>query len=81
MRCRITIPFLDHRTAESVFGAVLPEMGAVPSTRTRVDMERKRNEIVLLLDSEDVSSMRAAINSYLRWLLLARRLTECGGDD
>ncbi len=80
MRCSITIPFEDARSAASVLGAVQPEMGFSPSGRTRVKIWREDSSILIDVLSEDITSMRAAVNSYLRWLILASRIADMAGD-
>ncbi len=81
MECHIDLQLFDGRSAESVLGAVAPESRAVPSHRTEISMRRNGNHIFLDIESEDVTSMRAAVNSYCRWLILAREMTEYAGDD
>jgi tRNA threonylcarbamoyladenosine modification (KEOPS) complex Pcc1 subunit len=80
LRCSITIPFGDARSASSVLGAVEPERGFSPSGRTRVSVRREGSSILLDVVSEDITSRRAAINSYLRWLILGSRMAEMAGD-
>ena len=80
MRCSITIPFGDERSASSVLGAVEPERVFSPSGRSQVKVQREGSSILLDVVSEDVTSMRAAINSYLRWLILGSRMAEMAGD-
>lgn len=77
----MTLPFSDEKSAASVVGAILPELRAVPSKRTRVKISRRGREIDLEVTSDDTTSMRAAVNSYLRWFILAKGLTEMMGDD
>ena len=80
MRCSITIPFGDERSASSVLGAVEPERSFSPSGRTHVSVQREGSSILLDIVSEDITSMRAAINSYVRWLILGSRMAEMAGD-
>lgn len=77
----MTVSYGDETSAASVLGAVRPEQASVPSRRTRVRMSRKGQEIDLSIESEDATSMRAAINSYLRWMILAGKIVEIAGDD
>ena len=58
---------LDSATARAVHGALAPETEAeVPKTVSRVTLEPSGVRIVV--DAEDLSSLRAAVNSHLRWV-------------
>lgn len=81
MRCYLTIPFKDGKSVASVLGAIQPEQAGIPSGRAQVQVTSKCKKIVLEIRSRDVTSMRAAVNSYLRWLILAKKVTELAGDD
>ena len=81
MRCSVILPFRDERTAAAVLGSVAPERDSGGSRRNSVSISRKGTDISLEITSEDITSMRAAINSYLRWFILAKRVTEITGDD
>jgi len=39
--------------------------------KTNVELSRSKNGLSLKIKSEDVSSLRAACNSYLRWIATA----------
>jgi KEOPS complex subunit Pcc1 len=53
--------------AQVVAKSLLPEMDRkIP--RTKVNLKEDENAIYLEILAEDVNSMRAAMNSYLRWM-------------
>jgi len=81
LRCSFILPFTDQGTADAVLGSVLPEQKSGGSRRNRVNLSRHGNEISMEIYSEDITGMRAAVNSYLRWFILAKRITEITGDD
>jgi len=81
LRCSFILPFADQRTANAVLGSILPEQKSGGSRRNRVNLYRQGNEVSMEICSEDITSMRAAVNSYLRWFILAKRITEITGDD
>lgn len=68
-RIEIRTPF-----AEEIAGSLSPET-AEQLPRTSAKLEAKRDRIVLLVETEDTVAMRAAMNSYLRWLGMAERIT------
>lgn len=76
----MTFQFKDPRTASSILGAIVPEQATAPSRRAKVKLARKGRSVALEIDARDTTSMRAAINSYLRWFILAERVTQTAGD-
>jgi len=56
--------------ASVVEGALSPELGErIP--RTSVSVTREGDEVVVRIDAEDKNSLRAALNSYIRWINVA----------
>jgi len=76
----LAFQFKDPRVASSVLGAVMPEQATAPSRRAKVKLARKGRSVALEIDARDTTSMRAAINSYLRWFILAERVVQTVGD-
>ncbi len=49
---------------------LIPEMKErIP--RSRVTMESNGNDLIIRIEAEDVSALRASISSYLRWISVA----------
>lgn len=68
--------------AEVIARAISPEIGReIP--RTRVRASSTRGELELDIEASDLSALRAALNSYLRWIKVAedvnRRVGEANG--
>jgi tRNA threonylcarbamoyladenosine modification (KEOPS) complex Pcc1 subunit len=61
--------------AKIVYDALRPETGrGVP--KARVTMRSVRGGLILTIDAEDTSALRAAMNSYLRWADIAARVRQ-----
>jgi tRNA threonylcarbamoyladenosine modification (KEOPS) complex Pcc1 subunit len=61
---------LDEKTSEIVAKSLLPESKRkIP--RTKVEIKNKKGKLVLNIMADDVSALRAGINSYLRWIKTA----------
>ncbi|MCK4614577.1 MAG: hypothetical protein KAU14_07230, partial [Thermoplasmata archaeon] len=43
-----------------------PETGI--TSRTKIELEMRDNELFLVITAKDSTALRAGINSYLRWL-------------
>ncbi len=58
---------LDKTTSDIIAKSLLPESKrSMP--RTKVEIENEKGKLVLNIKAEDNSALRAAINSYLRWI-------------
>jgi KEOPS complex subunit Pcc1 len=58
---------LNKQMGDIIIQSIRPELGRTVS-RTMVDISKTKNGIQLLIKAEDTSSLRAALNSYLRWI-------------
>ncbi len=61
---------LDEKTSEIVAKSLLPESKRIVP-RTKVEIKNNKNKLVLNITADDVSALRAAVNSYLRWIKTA----------
>lgn len=65
--------------AATVYGAISPEAGReIP--RTKVAAELDGCKMVLRLQATDLSALRAAVNSYLRWIKIAEEMNKAVGE-
>ncbi|MGD2200163.1 MAG: KEOPS complex subunit Pcc1 [Candidatus Bathyarchaeota archaeon] len=49
-------------------GSLLPEVERLASDRSRLKVETGKGEIIINIEATDISALRAALNSYLRWV-------------
>lgn len=65
---------------KAVWGALHPEVGReIP--RTRVDLVPGEGEIVLNIEATDLGALRAALNSYLRWIRISEEIGNMVGEE
>ena len=70
---------LSGENAPTVFGAISPEAGReIP--RTKVNARLDEGRLVLDLQATDLSALRAALNSYLRWIKIAEDMNKAVGE-
>jgi len=63
----------------AVWGALFPEAGReVPRSQVRVT--RGEGEIVLDVEASDLGALRAALNSYLRWIRISEEIGNMVGE-
>ena len=61
---------------EVVLEALRPEITVASAQRSRVHVESEGKTLTLKFNADDTSALRAATNSFLRWVLLARTIVE-----
>ncbi|MEM3396490.1 MAG: KEOPS complex subunit Pcc1 [Thermoplasmata archaeon] len=74
LTCSLTISVeLDKKIARCVMDAIKVEIAEDGETdaRTNLSMEYLDNCLHLIINAQDLSSLRASLNSYIRWLNLA----------
>ncbi|GEM_PF-548327 len=71
--------FRNTRDAEAVRLAIAPERELPASVRCRVRISRRKNVLCLWVESTDTAALRAALNSFVRWVMVARDMVERGG--
>lgn len=66
-RAELTI---KTKYAEVIAGSLSPELGEkIP--RTTISVDRNGDELVVKIEAEDQNALRAALNSYIRWMNVA----------
>jgi len=66
------IKFKDFNQANIVMKALKPEINSSPSERASVELNLKNDKILdVNIRASDATSLRAAVNSYLRWIMLS----------
>lgn len=76
----VRVRLASEKHAETVFSALKPETRSAPSKRSRVHLNRENNSLLLRFEAKDTTALRAAINSYLRWINLTVSLLEFVGN-
>ena len=61
--------------AQTILASISPEAGReIP--RTRILAEAGPDQVVLKVEATDLAAMRAALNSYLRWMQIAEEMSK-----
>lgn len=71
IKAEFKIKFESLKDAEVVLKTIEPELQSAPSDRSSVNLNLSGNTLKLVIDAEDTPSLRASINSYLRWIILS----------
>jgi tRNA threonylcarbamoyladenosine modification (KEOPS) complex Pcc1 subunit len=65
----IAIEFDSKAYSKAIFKALKPELRIPFTSRSKVEMNLRGKSIALKIRAKDLTALRAAVNSYLRWLL------------
>lgn len=72
----IRLNFSSEKQLKVVLEALKPETKTPPTRRSKVQMKGEGNSLTLNFKARDTSALRAAVNSYLRWILLTKTVLE-----
>ncbi|MGD2073163.1 MAG: KEOPS complex subunit Pcc1 [Candidatus Thorarchaeota archaeon] len=64
----VEIELESDKIAKNLFLALNPETKSVPSERAVTQLTVKGNMLIIDVEAEDLTALRAAINSFLAWL-------------
>jgi tRNA threonylcarbamoyladenosine modification (KEOPS) complex Pcc1 subunit len=72
----IEIPLESKRTAELLLAALSPETKSGPSDRATTNVSIRDNILVIEVEADDITALRAAMNSYMAWVSACLRTIE-----
>ena len=64
----VRLKFSSEKQLTAVFSALKPESEDPIKRRSKVSITRQDLSAILNFEAEDVIALRAALNSYLRWI-------------
>lgn len=72
--------FFPHpeATADAIARALAPEASQAEVPKTRGDVRAGRGGVEIMLTAEDLPSLRATVNSHLRWVDAAAKAAALG---
>jgi tRNA threonylcarbamoyladenosine modification (KEOPS) complex Pcc1 subunit len=76
----LEITFKKEREAKAVHNSLKPEELLPASARCKAVITRRKNVLCIEIDANDTAALRAALNSFLRWTMVARDAIKAGRD-
>lgn len=64
----IEIPVESKQTAEILLAALKPETKSSPSERATTQVYVRDEVLIIEIEAGDITSLRAAMNSYIAWV-------------
>jgi KEOPS complex subunit Pcc1 len=77
---KLKIELRTSREAEIIFKATKPEINDSPSERAKTKIKRQENLLKIIITAQDTHSLRASLNSYIRWIMLSQQILELNID-
>jgi tRNA threonylcarbamoyladenosine modification (KEOPS) complex Pcc1 subunit len=65
-KAKIKVSTRSKRVAAGICHALAPDLTFMPSTGSRAKIFLKNSEVIFRIETGDIASLRASINSYLR---------------
>lgn len=75
-RSIIEIPLESKKIAELLLAALSPETKSGPSDRATTEVSIRDNVLVIEVEANDITALRAAMNSYIAWVSACLRTIE-----
>jgi tRNA threonylcarbamoyladenosine modification (KEOPS) complex Pcc1 subunit len=72
----IEIPLESIGTAEILLAALVPETESGPSDRATTTVSLRGSVLIIEVEAEDLTALRAAMNSFIAWISACVRSLE-----
>ena len=70
----VRLSFSSEKHLQSLIDALTPETRVHTTKRTKATIEKQNSSLLLSVEANDVVALRAALNTYLRWIDSVRRV-------
>lgn len=67
-RAVVRLQFISERHLGIVYKALMPEIEKPATVRSRANLEKDGEFLVLKIRANDTVALRAALNAHLRWI-------------
>lgn len=74
----LKIDFEDEVRASTLFASIIPEVKHTKPGIAKVSIAKEGGSILLKIEASSVASLRALLNSYIRWLSTSLEVMELG---
>ncbi len=72
----LEIPLESEYIAKILYSALLPETESIPSERAITSISVKGSSLIIEIIANDLTAMRAALNSYIAWISACMKTIE-----
>ena len=79
VKTELQMEFESSEDAEVILKSIEPEINTSPSDKSFTRVDLKNNILTIEIDAADATTLRAALNSYLRWITLSYDILKLEG--
>ncbi|MDQ3882083.1 MAG: CTAG/PCC1 family protein [Thermoproteota archaeon] len=65
-KAKIGVTTSSKRVAASIYHALAPDLRMMPASDNRTSFSLKETHVVFTIETSEIASLRASVNSYLR---------------
>ena len=76
LKAELRLDLESKENASIIYSAIDPETKEVSSDRARTTVKQEANVIRVLIEAEDLTALRASMNSFLAWISACERTLE-----
>jgi KEOPS complex subunit Pcc1 len=69
----LEIPLDSEEEARILYSALAPETESIPSDRASTKVSVNGSSLIVEIDANDLTALRAALNSYVAWISACMR--------
>jgi len=66
----------SERRSQIMFNAIKPETEIMFTSRSKIQINREGESLILIIEAKDTSALRASMNSYLRFISLTKNVLD-----
>jgi KEOPS complex subunit Pcc1 len=67
-RATIRIKLPSEQELEAILKSLEPEVASPTGTRSRANLVKEQDFLVMKIEAKDTVALRASLNAYLRWI-------------
>jgi KEOPS complex subunit Pcc1 len=67
-RAVVRLKFPSEKHSGIIYEALMPEVETPATVRSRADLAKDCEFLILRIEARDTVALRAALNAYLRWI-------------
>ncbi len=72
----LEIPVESEQKAKILYAALLPETESIPSDRATSSVAISGSSLIVEIDANDLTAMRASLNSFVAWISACLRMID-----
>lgn len=72
----LEIEFNTKKEADIILSSIKPEINDSASQRSFTMIECENKTLKIKVKAQDSASLRASLNSYIRWIILSRQILD-----